>query len=152
MSVWIINLLYAAAIGVFLTFLFFAINSDVLKEIKGISGKAGGRLVLLFCLFQIAVVFAATTIAANKASQQDAQVAFEQGAEKAVGYLQDNVSSKYDWEEITFESYLDSIEDADELYEFIGRVDDNTRSMYKALEDVMSYDGVDIAQHIELDR
>lgn len=84
------------------------------------------------------------------------QEAFEQGAAKAVSYVQDYISFEYcrdDWRRLSLGDEEIECEDADDLYSLFDYEAENTNLMYNALEELMKLKGAEIAQwNIELDK
>ena len=84
------------------------------------------------------------------------QKAFEQGAAKAVSYVQDYISFEYcrdDWRRLSLGDEEIECEDAGDLYSLFDYEAENTNLMYNALEELMKLKGTEIAQgNIELDK
>lgn len=96
------------------------------------------------------------TVYSQEQLEEVRQDAFKQGASKAVSYIQDYISHEYcqdDWAKLNLEEEVMECENADDLYWLFEYADENTYSMYSALEDLMKFNGSEIAHwYIELDK
>lgn len=153
--------LFTSALAAFLiTFGYFDVWG---KKMNKNAAPLGAMFISLWVVLTIAICVLSVAIggiSANVYSQEQLdearQEAFEQGAAKAVSYVQDYISFEYcrdDWRELSLEDEVMECENAEDLYWLFDRVDENTSLMYNALEELMKLKGAEIAQwNIELDK
>ena len=153
--------LFTSALAAFLiTFGYFDVWG---KKMNKNAAPLGAMFISLWVVLTIAICVLSVAIggiSANVYSQEQLdearQEAFEQGAAKAVSYVQDYISFEYcrdDWRRLSLGDEEIECEDADDLYSLFEYEAENTNSMYNALEELMKLKGAEIAQwNIELDK